>query len=428
MSENIDHECQVQSGRDNVVETVPNNAKNFFQNVIQPICKSYRSQIFKISQRDKGTDEKQSPHVFFSRTTEDTELGTKVLDIQPTDTVLVVAGSGDQVLDALCFRPQKVIACDISSEQLNLTKLKIIFAKYLPREEFVTSLGLYENNPFSEASRMREALWEKVYHQANEEERIVLSLFKESVRYGIADGGKASVVPRAKLQNILSNIKKGVPHEWFDTMIGKTGTRASRAHMKSTRFVHQLVRNLVFLAPYITSPRIVKESTREQLKEIYKESIREFYEIYLYGLVRHPLTSHMFAPDFESCDEEALPLHLRKDIYPILQENVRIPDKIRFIEGDLGTTDFWSQFDDKTLNKVYLSSVPVWISPIERSRLFGQCVQKLDDKGLVFTCSHDLKDPVPDNIRDRYQRRVINRSIINDRPSDYYQEVLLCKA
>ncbi|WP_419418569.1 DUF3419 family protein [Legionella sp. D16C41] len=78
----------------------------------------------------------------YSSCNEDANSEVVALNIQPTDTLLCITGSGARVLDLLTQSPNKIIAVDNNKAQQYLLKLKVAAIKLLTYSEFAHFLGL----------------------------------------------------------------------------------------------------------------------------------------------------------------------------------------------------------------------------------------------------------------------------------------------
>lgn len=206
---------------------------------------------------------------------------------------------------------------------------------------------------------------------------------------------------------------------------GKKGTPEDRAKYKLPKLTLWLLTKAGFLARLIISPRIVKTASKEHLQDVYAKSLQNFYRIYLYGAVRHPLASHLMSADLQTSPADTLPLHLREKYYPVLQRMAQADESVDFLEGDMGTPDFWENFEPGSLDKVYASSVPVYLDSDNKNTFWESCAEATRNGGLVFTCSHDTDPSLPAGFTETYQPRQIDRKkLIGDRPSNYNQELL----
>jgi S-adenosylmethionine-diacylglycerol 3-amino-3-carboxypropyl transferase len=66
------------------------------------------------------------------------------LEIEPSDTILCITGSGDRPLDLLPENPKKIIAMDMNIVQNHLLRLKMKAMEELPYEEYAGFMGLKE--------------------------------------------------------------------------------------------------------------------------------------------------------------------------------------------------------------------------------------------------------------------------------------------
>lgn len=76
---------------------------------------------------------------------EDADILTEALNIQTTDKILSVASAGDNSFAMLIFNPQKILAVDLSFEQISCCELKKICYKYLKYEDFIYFSGVKNN-------------------------------------------------------------------------------------------------------------------------------------------------------------------------------------------------------------------------------------------------------------------------------------------
>lgn len=76
---------------------------------------------------------------------EDAEILTKALDIKPTDKILSVASAGDNAFAMLVHNPKKILAVDLSFEQIACCELRKACYKYLSYDEFIFFSGVKDN-------------------------------------------------------------------------------------------------------------------------------------------------------------------------------------------------------------------------------------------------------------------------------------------
>lgn len=343
------------------------------------------------------------------------------MDIQQgIDTVLVVAGSGDQFFDIAVFSPKKIKVVDRSKAQINLAKLKGALIKYLDRNEYFELIGFFGIDNSKEGQLRKEIFFRKAYLQADSEEKVLLIKFKNLINKGLSDSGKANW--GRKIVNVL---RKLLPDKYFKTLTGFKGEPEARTKMKLAKLVFAILKKMSFLAPKMISPKIIEESSKKELKEIYQATMEKNYSVFCYGLARIPILVGVIGENINEIEESTLPLHLREGNYKKLQTTLR-EISISYVHGDLKEKSTWKEcnVDGVKPNKLYLSSVPTYLS-LEERRKFFKMIRKFVDKGsLMFTCSHDLKNKIPDEERSFYKEVPFERSGHVSTPAQYNQEKL----
>jgi S-adenosylmethionine-diacylglycerol 3-amino-3-carboxypropyl transferase len=90
--------------------------------------------------------------IIYNVSWEDPRLDCELLDLGPTDTILMLTSGGCNVLDMLLEGPARVVAADLNPRQNALLELKVVAIKQLTHDQF-----------FQLFAKSNEALFRELY-------------------------------------------------------------------------------------------------------------------------------------------------------------------------------------------------------------------------------------------------------------------------
>src|SRR3989344_4631170 len=116
--------------------------------------------------------------ILYSMCWEDPGVLLEALNISRKDKVLSICSGGENIFALLLKDPKKIVAIDISKEQIYLTRLKAVAIQNLGFDEFIQFLG------FKKCEDMG-ALFEKLKRSLDEEDLIYWTSSIDKIKLGV---------------------------------------------------------------------------------------------------------------------------------------------------------------------------------------------------------------------------------------------------
>jgi S-adenosylmethionine-diacylglycerol 3-amino-3-carboxypropyl transferase len=101
--------------------------------------------------QDKAMYSLLGKEIVYNVSWEDPRVDCELLDLGPTDTVMMLASGGCNVLDMVLESPKKVVAVDLNPRQTALLELKMVCAQQLDHEAFFQIFALSNYDAFVKA-------------------------------------------------------------------------------------------------------------------------------------------------------------------------------------------------------------------------------------------------------------------------------------
>lgn len=250
-----------------------------------------------------------------------------------------IASAGDNTLSLLTLNPSKVVAVDLSEEQLFLTELKIAAFKALPYDELLSFLGITE-------SSLRTAYFERVSSELSEAGRLFWSSQLGLIESGILFNGKFERYFEFFRTNVLPFIhSKQTINELFRP---KSATEQLQFYTKTWNSWCWKALFKIFFSKFVMGrfgrdPEFLKQVEINVADFIYHQaevqlSSTELFENYFLQMI------------LQGTFGNQLPHYLRKENFEIIRNNLH---KIELRRGYLEQTLAEDQFDGFNLSNIF---------------------------------------------------------------------------
>lgn len=310
---------------------------------------------------------------------EDPDVDLEALELQPHHKLITIASGGCNILNYLAADPAKIIAVDLNTNHIALTRLKLSALKNLPSyEEFFRFFGVakdkantaaYDNFLASKLDRETARYWEK--HIPLHGRRI--NMFARNLyRYGLLGRfiGILHMLARLhgkKLEHILSARTPAEQRERFDKLI---------APLFDDRFIQFISKSPISLYALGIPPAQYDElvaSSKGNPMAVLRERVERL--ACDFPIERNYFAWQAFGRGYDIENREAVPAYLREETYNFIRTRT---DKVEVNHASL--IDFLSHQPAHSLNRYVLLDAQDWMTPQQLSELWAQIDRTADTK------------------------------------------------
>ena len=322
----------------------------------------------------------------FAQGWEDHRVVEEGLKIKKGDVLACILASGDNVLNLLRFKPEKIYAFEKSIEQIYEMKLKLTAIKNLSHTEFLILLGyLGKNN-----ERVR--LFNSISQKLDEDTYAFWKKHMRMIKKGFSFQGyweKYSSSWRYPLKIFLGkNFNRYVNSE-------------STVERKEIYEKHIYRPGLIFLSKFFKGPTLTKIV---HINDTYYKNLPKNFEHYSYfwnvlehffvdiGCKGNPYHSWLLTKKMPTNEENWQP-YLQKKNYEILRKNIN-----RIIIVNKNIFDGLKDFEDNTFDGFYLSDVFDWMSEKEMENLLFEVIRVGKNRSRIIVFILNPKRNLPEKI------------------------------
>lgn len=332
--------------------------------------------------------------ILYTTSDEDSYSELKALRIRPSDSVLVITGSGCRSLALLVDEPKRLISVDANPTQNYLLELKIEAMRLLRHDEYLQFLGV------KPATFSRLDVYREFESNLTPQAQAYWSRYRDKIEEGLIYLGKHEQFYKKYIGSLLFRPKK----KQFLHMLSLTSLEEQRAyfheHFNTPLWrwsIENLCRQTVFKWA-LGDPSYDNQVNQQQ--SIGNYILQRLTHTFENHLVRdnHFLT---FLYCGEYMNDEALPVYLQKRHYETIKKNL---DKVEIV------TDLIDQYlareKEPFIDKVSLSDISGWIPNETFQKILVEITKKMEKNGIICYRNFLAKRSVDPGLLARYDRDV----------------------
>lgn len=250
-----------------------------------------------------------------------------------------IASAGDNSLSLLTLNPKKVVAVDLSSEQLHLTALKIAAFKALSHEELLPFIGITE-------SSLRASYFERIRKELSIEAAAFWEKNLELIEAGLVFGGKFEKYFEFFRTKVLPFIHKQPTIErLFDPKSAEEQSKFYREKWNSWRWkaLFKIFFSRTIMGKFGRDPEFLKQVEINVANFIYSQAEAQLSSD---ALFQNYFLEMIMLGKFGS----TLPHYLRKEHFQTIRKNI---DTLELREGYLEQTLENDVFDGFNLSNIF---------------------------------------------------------------------------
>ncbi len=316
---------------------------------------------------------------------EDPDVDLEALELKPHHKLITIASGGCNILNYLAADPAKIIAVDLNTNHIALTRLKIAALANLPsHEEFFRFFGVANDKAnrdvYDEFLRSRldpqtRAYWEK--HIPLKGRRI--NMFARNLyRYSLLGRfiGILHAVARLHGKRLAPLLDSRTPAEQraaFDRII------APLFDHKAIKLLSKSPVSLYALGiPPAQYDELVSSSNGNPVAVLRERVERLACD---FPIQANYFAWQAFGRSYDVENREAVPAYLRKDTYETIRTRT---DRIETHHASL--TDFLKDRDARSLNRYVLLDAQDWMTPAQMTALWTEIDRTADetDARVIF--------------------------------------------
>ena len=327
---------------------------------------------------------------------EDPRVDAEALQLSPEDRVLTISSGGCNVLNYLIHDPQRIVAVDLNTCHMSLTRLKLTALKQLPTyEDFYNFFGVgrHEQNLENYFKYIRDHLdptTRKFWESGSGPRRIG----RKRIRYfekGLYDHAKfgkflrfAHGIARVSRKDPTRYLDARTPEqqqEFFDDVV---------APFFDNKFVRLISKNPVTVYSLGIPPSqhdVMKEECNGNFVGLFRERLRKL--VCDFPQHENYFAWQAFGRKYDHDAKQAIPDYLREDYYQQLRTNV---DRIETHIAAYG--DYLRAQPDNTLNKFILLDSQDWMPDDVIEDLWSQIARVGEPGSRIIFRTAGLTSPI----------------------------------
>jgi S-adenosylmethionine-diacylglycerol 3-amino-3-carboxypropyl transferase len=370
---------------------------------------------------------------------EDPRVDAEAMQLGPGNRVLTISSGGCNVLNYLTYDPDRIVAVDLNTCHMSLTRLKLAALRHLPSHEaFYTffGLGAGPENLQNYHRYIREHLDEttREYWESSAWPTRKVKVGPKRIKYfkkGLYNQSKlgqlirfahlVGKVTRTPYQELLRSRTVEEQQRFFDDVI---------APYFDNKFVRMMTANPVTGFSLGIPPsqfKIMHTESNGKMPELYRERVRKL-------IAQFPMEDNYFAWQafgrrYDHENRKALPDYLRQENWPALR------DRVDRVETHIVTlTKFLQGQQTGALDRFVLLDSQDWMPPHVIAELWQEIDRVAPPGGrVIFRTSGtqsavEGKLPVDVAARWRYERQQSEQLHMQDRSAIYGMFHLYVKA
>jgi S-adenosylmethionine-diacylglycerol 3-amino-3-carboxypropyl transferase len=320
----------------------------------------------------------------YSSSNEDSRSELRALQIEPDDSVLCITGSGARPLDLLIRKPASLVSIDFNPAQNLLLELKMKAIEALDYEEFLQFIGICP-------SQKRRRTYSLLRRSLAPEPRAFWDSHLRMLDKGVIYQGGWE-----KYFNGLSRIvclsRPGLVKKLFNCESVREQARIwndgwndwewrTFLHVISSRFVWKY---------FFRDPGFYRYVPRSFSIPAYN---RERFDLALTTVLvrKSPYAHLLFLGKYNP--RGCLPLHLRRENYPVIKNNIKA---VRIVNGSLG--DYLESCRLGSFNKFSLSDFSSYTGWAEYRRIWKGVIESAADGATVCERQFLVKREIPKSL------------------------------
>lgn len=340
---------------------------------------------------------------------EDPRVDAQAMDLGPGHRVLTISSGGCNVLNYLVHRPERIIAIDLNTCHMSLTRLKLAALKHLPDyEAFFNFFGVghHADNLSNYRTYIREHLdpvtrryWETSVWPGRHIGPKRIGFFRK----GFYNYSKLGLLFR--IAHRLAKVTRRNPNKLLEAKSMEEQEKAFQEIVDplfDNRFIRWFSRSPMTVFSLGIPPsqyKVMKEESGGRMIDLYRERMRRL-------TCGFPLEDNYFAWQafgrrYDLDKRQALPDYLREENYELLRENL---DRVETHIMTLG--QFLDAQPDASLDRYVLLDSQDWMPPEVITDLWTKIERTARPGGRVIFRTAGENSPVeaalPADLREKF--------------------------
>lgn len=322
---------------------------------------------------------------------EDSTSEIKVLNIQKTDVVVSITGSGGRTLNLLTEKPQKIMSVDFNPIQNYLLELKMAAIKNLDYEDYCGFLGLAEMN-------CRDDVFGTIKDDLSEESHLYWTDNIGLIRQGIIYQGVFE-----KQRQRTSEFLKKVRPEQIKKMLSFDDLNEQREYYYKV-WNDETWKLIISLENSIVN----KKSFKDPAFYLFVDDSFDYSKFFHQALEKAFTTSlvnenHFLALVINGgyAEVKKMPRYLDKYYYTILKKNI---DKIEIITENI--VDFMKRLESDCIDKFSVSDVSSYLGSEEFCFLLEQIIRVGKNHSVLCARNFLVKRDIPYEFTKNIKRNI----------------------
>lgn len=305
---------------------------------------------------------------------EDPRVDAEAMQLGPGSRILTISSGGCNVLNYLLHDPEKIVAIDLNTSHMNLTRLKLAAVKHLPNYQAFYQffgLGQHPDNVGNYYTYIREHLepstrdfWETGNWAQRRLGRKRIKYFKRGLYNQSKLGKFLSLIHR------VTRITRRDPRRLLQATTLQEQTRIFEADFDPlfdlgiVRWFSRMPVSVYSLGIPPSQHQVMNDESGGRIVEVFRQRVRKL-------ATGFPLSENYFAwqafgRSYDHRHRQALPDYLREENYETLKQRVdRVETHITTLQN------FLSQQPKGSLNRFVLLDSQDWMPPAVIAELWG---------------------------------------------------------